>query len=285
MPGDRPDLSRARARSSASIRPPREGDRVTGPVRGALVPGLRAGRSSSSRPTRRDRTPASREAVREGLAPGARHARAMRAGTAASLRFLLANMVYQDALVALFAFGGIYGAGVFGWGADRARHLRHPAHRHRHGRRARRRPARRPLRREARRSSARSSLLGLVCVGVLSLGREHVLFVVATAPPAPATGSTAPRRKSSSSALGLVIGAVAGPLQASSRSLLARLVPGRRGGALFRPARPVGQGHVVSRAARWWRSRRTPSTRRPRAGGADPVLRRRRLASRRRAAA
>ena len=32
------------------------------------------------------------------------------------LRFLLANMVYQDALVALFAFGGIYGAGVFGWG-------------------------------------------------------------------------------------------------------------------------------------------------------------------------
>ena len=29
----------------------------------------------------------------------------------------LANMVYQDALVALFAFGGIYGAGVFGWRA------------------------------------------------------------------------------------------------------------------------------------------------------------------------
>ena len=26
-------------------------------------------------------------------------------------------MVYQDALVALFAFGGIYGAGVFGWQA------------------------------------------------------------------------------------------------------------------------------------------------------------------------
>ena len=25
------------------------------------------------------------------------------------------NMIYQDGLVALFAFGGIYGAGVFGW--------------------------------------------------------------------------------------------------------------------------------------------------------------------------
>src|SRR4051812_17112646 len=31
-------------------------------------------------------------------------------------RFLVANMIYQDGLVALFAFGGIYGAGVFGWG-------------------------------------------------------------------------------------------------------------------------------------------------------------------------
>ena len=30
-------------------------------------------------------------------------------------RFLLANMIYQDGLVALFAFGGIYAAGVFGW--------------------------------------------------------------------------------------------------------------------------------------------------------------------------
>jgi UMF1 family MFS transporter len=29
--------------------------------------------------------------------------------------FLIANMVYTDALVALFAFGGIYAAGTFGW--------------------------------------------------------------------------------------------------------------------------------------------------------------------------
>ena len=39
-----------------------------------------------------------------------------RAATLRVTRFLVANMVYQDALVALFAFGGIYGAGVFGWG-------------------------------------------------------------------------------------------------------------------------------------------------------------------------
>ena len=29
--------------------------------------------------------------------------------------FLLANMIYTDALVSLFAFGGIYAAGTFGW--------------------------------------------------------------------------------------------------------------------------------------------------------------------------
>ncbi len=29
--------------------------------------------------------------------------------------FLLANMIYTDGLIALFAFGGIYGAGTFGW--------------------------------------------------------------------------------------------------------------------------------------------------------------------------
>jgi hypothetical protein len=29
--------------------------------------------------------------------------------------FLIAHMIYADGLVALFAFGGIYGTGVFGW--------------------------------------------------------------------------------------------------------------------------------------------------------------------------
>src|SRR3712207_3374168 len=99
-------------------------------------------------------------------------------------RFLIANMVYQDALVALFAFGGIYGAGVFGWqaielglfgimltvtgtvGALIGGRLDD-------------------------RFGAKPVILGaiviltLVCLGVLSLGREHILFVVPAAPPAP----------------------------------------------------------------------------------------------------
>ena len=36
-----------------------------------------------------------------------------------SLRFLIANMLLADGLLALFAFGGIYGATVFGWDASR----------------------------------------------------------------------------------------------------------------------------------------------------------------------
>ncbi len=145
-------------------------------------------------------------------------------------RFLLANMVYQDALVALFAFGGIYGAGVFGWqaielglfgimltitgtiGALIGGRLDD-------------------------RIGAKPVILGaililaLVCVGVLSLGREHIFFVVPTAPPGDGLYGSAPEKVFV--LLGLVIGSVAGPLQASSRSLLARLVPAESAGRYF----------------------------------------------------
>jgi UMF1 family MFS transporter len=146
-------------------------------------------------------------------------------------RFLVANMIYQDGLVALFAFGGIYGAGVFGWGTlelgvfgilltvtgtlgaligglldDRF--------------------GARPV------ILGSLAALGLVCLGILSLGRDHVLFIVPTAPPGPGgLYGSAPER--AFLALGLVIGAVAGPLQASSRSLLARMVPAREAGRYF----------------------------------------------------
>ncbi|MCB8819063.1 MFS transporter [Microvirga rosea] len=147
-------------------------------------------------------------------------------------RFLLANMVYQDALVALFAFGGIYGAGVFGWqatelgifgimltvtgtlGALIGGRLDD-------------------------RFGAKPVILGaiavlcLVCLGVLSLGPDHVLFVIATAPAQPDDGLYGSAPEKAFLALGLMIGAVAGPLQASSRSLLARLVPAHEAGRYF----------------------------------------------------
>jgi len=147
-------------------------------------------------------------------------------------RFLLANMVYQDALVALFAFGGIYGAGVFGWG-----------------------PVELGLfgilltitgtagavigGRVDDRIGAKPVILGaifillVVCVGVLSLGRDTVLFIIPTEPPAPGDGLYGSLPEKLFLGLGLVIGAVAGPLQASSRSFLARLAPAGYAGRYF----------------------------------------------------
>jgi UMF1 family MFS transporter len=74
-------------------------------------------------------------------------------------------------------------------------------------------------------------ILAFVCVGVLSLGREHIFFVVPTAPPGDGLYGSAPEQVFV--LLGLVIGSVAGPLQASSRSLLARLVPAQEAGRYF----------------------------------------------------
>ncbi len=147
-------------------------------------------------------------------------------------RFLLANMVYQDALVALFAFGGIYGAGVFGWrtielgvfgilltvtgtlGAWLGGKLDD-------------------------RIGGKPVVLGaigcllLACLGILSLGPDRVFFVIEAAPATPGDGLFASAPERVYLALGLLIGLVAGPLQASSRSLMARLAPEGRTGEFF----------------------------------------------------
>lgn len=147
-------------------------------------------------------------------------------------RFLLANMVYQDALVALFAFGGIYAAGVFGWqtielgvfgilltvtgtfGAWAGGKLDDAI-------------------------GGKPVVLGAIacllfaCLGILSLGADHILFVIPAAPPVPGDGLYASLPERVYLALGLLIGLVAGPLQAASRSLLARLAPPGRIGEFF----------------------------------------------------
>ncbi len=138
--------------------------------------------------------------------------------------FLLANMIYTDGLLALFAFGGIYGAGQLGWGSmqlglfgilltitgtfgayfggkldDKI--------------------------------GAKAVVLGSLailifcCLAILSVGRDSILFFVPVEPPQPGAGlfSSIPERLYL--ALGALIGAVAGPVQAASRTLLVRLSP------------------------------------------------------------
>lgn len=137
--------------------------------------------------------------------------------------FLLANMIYTDGLVSLFAFGGIYAAGTFGWhtiqigtfgimlaiagtfGAWLGGKL--------------------DDRLGPKRVIAGSLLILLLAVAaILLVDKDSVLFVK-VAPPqagAPLFASAAERAYL---VLGCLIGAAGGPLQAASRTLLIRLAP------------------------------------------------------------
>jgi UMF1 family MFS transporter len=148
------------------------------------------------------------------------------------LTFLIANMIYMDGLVALFALGGIYAAGVFGWttieiglfgilltitgtaGALIGGRLDDTL-------------------------GSKPVILGSIAVltfsvvTILLIGRDHVLFVFATTPPAPGDGLFATTPEQIYLVLGGLIGAAAGPLQAASRSLLVRLAPQDKIGQFF----------------------------------------------------
>ena len=140
------------------------------------------------------------------------------------LTFLIANMVYTDALVALFAFGGIYAAGTFGWqtlqigtfgillafsgtiGAWLGGKLDDWF---------------------GPKRVIMGSMLILVSaiIAILSIDRDTLFFVFKVAPPVPGGKLFAAPAEQAYMALGFLIGMAAGPLQAASRTLLIRLAP------------------------------------------------------------
>jgi len=142
----------------------------------------------------------------------------------AMLYFLAARMLYTDGLTAIFAFGGIYGATVFGWGAlelglfgivltltgalgalaggfldDRIGSKRVIV----------------------------SALLVLIvgALGILSVDKTHVLYGVEVAPKVTGSSPFSSTGELVFLAFAIVVGVVSAPVQASSRSLLARLAP------------------------------------------------------------
>jgi UMF1 family MFS transporter len=163
-----------------------------------------------------------REALREGLSELKRSIRSLPQQKSLAA-FLLANMIYTDGLVSLFAFGGIYAAGTFGWhtiqigtfgimlaiagafGAWFGGKL--------------------DDRLGPKRVIAGSMLVLLLSVAaILLVDKDSVLFIQ-VAPPradAPLFSSAAERAYL---VLGCLIGAAGGPLQAASRTLLIRLAP------------------------------------------------------------
>jgi len=137
--------------------------------------------------------------------------------------FLLANMIYTDGLVSLFAFGGIYAAGTFGWNTieigtfgiilaiagtlggwiggkldDRFGPKRVIA-------------------------GSMTILLAAV-VAILLVEKDSVLFI-SVAPPVPGGPLFASAAERAYLVLGCMIGMAGAPLQAASRSLLIRMAP------------------------------------------------------------
>ncbi len=140
------------------------------------------------------------------------------------LYFLIARMLYTDGLTAIFAFGGIYGASVFGWGAlelglfgivltltgalgalaggildDRV----------------------------GAKTVIMTALIALLigAFGLLSIDKDHVLFFVEAAPKLAGSAPFSSTGELVFLAFAILVGVVSAPTQASSRSLLARLAP------------------------------------------------------------
>jgi UMF1 family MFS transporter len=197
-----------------------EGDRISGPLSGIwfvvfvlpmflLTPDFPARRSIG-------------DALRDGLS-GLRHTLRELPKHRSMLAFLIANMIYTDGLVSLFAFGGIYAAGTFGWntiqigtfgiilaiagtvGAFLGGRLD---------------DALGPKRVIA----GSMGLLLLSVIAILLIDRETILFMKVT-PPVPGGGLFAAPAEKAYLALGCLIGMAGGPLQAASRTLLIRLAP------------------------------------------------------------
>jgi UMF1 family MFS transporter len=138
--------------------------------------------------------------------------------------FLLARMLYADGLGAVFAFGGIYAASVFGWGASElglfgiiltiAGTI----------------GAASGGVLDDRLGSKRAigwtlCLFILASIGVLSVDKSHVLFVHAVEAKTPGSAPFSSVGEQVYLAFAILIGFASGPIQAASRTLLARLSP------------------------------------------------------------
>jgi MFS transporter, UMF1 family len=137
--------------------------------------------------------------------------------------FLLANMVYTDGLISLFAFGGIYAAGTFGWNTIQigtfgiVLAIAGTLGAWIGGKLDDRFGPKRVI-------SASLIVLLLSVIWILTVDRDHVmLFEVA--PPAPGAKLFASASERVYLVLGCLIGMAGGPLQAASRTLLIRMAP------------------------------------------------------------
>jgi MFS transporter, UMF1 family len=143
------------------------------------------------------------------------------------LIFLIARMIYSDGLSAIFTFGGIYGASVFGWGplelglfgivltlvgafgaliGGRLDDKLGP------------------------KTVIISALLILLAgaIGILSVDKTHVLYATEVASKVAGSKPFSSIGEQVFLGFAMIVGLVAAPVQAASRSLLARLAPAEK---------------------------------------------------------
>jgi MFS transporter, UMF1 family len=197
-----------------------QGDRITGPLTGIwfIIFVLPMFLFTPDYPAKRP----VRDALREGLMELKQTLGELpkRKSMAA---FLLANMIYTDGLVSLFAFGGIYAAGTFGWhtiqigtfgillaiagtfGAWLGGKLDDSL--------------------GPKRVITGSLLILLSAIVAILLVDKDSIFFVEVAPPVPGGALFSGAAERAYLVLGCLIGAAGGPLQAASRTLLVRMAP------------------------------------------------------------
>jgi UMF1 family MFS transporter len=200
----------------------REGDRLVGPFSALwyFVFVLPLFLLTPDRPSKRLQA----RAVTAGLGQLARLIKNLVRNHGAIALFLIARMLYADGLGAVFAFGGIYAASVFGWGAsdlglfgivltiagtigagfggmldDRA---------------------------GSKTVIVAALVLFIVSsIGILSVDQDEVLFFFSVAPKVAGSGPFTSIGEQAYLAFAILIGLASGPIQASSRTLLARMSP------------------------------------------------------------
>ena len=167
------------------------------------------------------------------------------------LRFLIARMIYQDGVNALLALGGVFAAGDVRLVDHRDRHLRH----HPQRRRDLRLPGRQP--RSTPGSAPRHVvivslvMLTVATLGIVSTGPGYTLFGALLLPGADSGGLFGTPAEKAYIVFGLLVGLAFGPVQASSRSYLARSVTRRRGRPLFRHLCAGRPGDEFPRRRSW----------------------------------